>query len=712
MSLSKEAFQELSPRAQKRALSDQAQAAMWRELPDGTTGSLVLQLRDRGAKAERRANLFLGVLLASILVGFLYYASLLLVPQYWNAQRSTYEAQVEIVNDQIKTMNNARKVYRETLQDILFFAARPVKIAGPHYSLGQLSELNDGRTLVALKRASSRYATVNSILRSTDAGLTWQELPNANQVAFQELIVLADNTLIAIEDNGSILRSQDVGESWQTTQSPIVFGTNILRKAPTSSALFAISNSAIVRSDDGGKSWETLSDISDEYFYDLVIQNDEKTLIALGGEVVTRSDDGGDTWETYPFTDSSPVGEITVLPDGQNMIGISKFGSFRTSDGGKEWQAIVLDQGGRPIEVQVLPDGITILAVGSTAGILLSSDKGKNWKPIDVGTQKDMFGLKLLKDGITVVAVGRDGVITRTQDAGKTWQTHESFTTQDLYDLNRLQDGTSLVTLNRGNSITLSLDAGETWRKVLSGADTSLVELYRLRDKSAVIAFDEVGTIVRFDNLLSEALNDAPTESTAAADQALIDFIDTLPGNIPAQPNISQLRTQILTATTIRPQLEQDLLKATTALAEINSGGFSLAQRRQDFDLFMASCLQGSEDSADVTKACADAYAAQNSTEDKSWWATIAETGPPAILLLFLLATLGGLFRYNLRLAGFHNSRADALELLASYDDKAALDTLTALSTALAADKVEFGKANTPADQAVEMFKAFAARSK
>ena len=92
---------------------------------------------------------------------------------------------------------------------------------------------------------------------------------------------------------------------------------------------------------------------------------------------------------------------------------------------------------------------------------------------------------------------------------------------------------------------------------------------------------------------------------------------------------------------------------------------------------------------------------------------------PPGILLLFLLATLGGLYRYNLRLAGFHSSRADLLELVilgqVNLDGAAAGEgahPFPQLADALAADKVQFGKANMPSDQAVEMFKAFMARAK
>ena len=113
-----------------------------------------------------------------------------------------------------------------------------------------------------------------------------------------------------------------------------------------------------------------------------------------------------------------------------------------------------------------------------------------------------------------------------------------------------------------------------------------------------------------------------------------------------------------------------------------------------------------------VTLACTEAWRAELAREQQTWWQTVAVQVPPGVLLLFLLATLGGLYRYNMRLAGFHHSRADALELMIEGRSSAEIEDLATLADALAADKVEFGKANTPADQAVEIAKAVMGRAR
>ena len=91
------------------------------------------------------------------------------------------------------------------------------------------------------------------------------------------------------------------------------------------------------------------------------------------------------------------------------------------------------------------------------------------------------------------------------------------------------------------------------------------------------------------------------------------------------------------------------------------------------------------------------------------------------LLLLFLLGTLGGLYRYSLRIAGFHHARADALKLLTlpAFSDPGAppdpdaespppgatdpTRRYAALVEALAAEKVEFARARAPIDAVVDL---------
>ena len=160
-----------------------------------------------------------------------------------------------------------------------------------------------------------------------------------------------------------------------------------------------------------------------------------------------------------------------------------------------------------------------------------------------------------------------------------------------------------------------------------------------------------------------------------------------------------------------RAGVDADLAEAQNELDKLASGVATLEERQEAFETFMAGCRAGQEETSEgaVTTACVEAYRAGEAAELRDWWSVLAEQVPQGILLLFLLATLSGLYRYNIRLAGFHYSRADALELLVS---NVSIKDLTALADALAADNVKIGAAKTPTDHAAEMATALMNRAK
>lgn len=98
-----------------------------------------------------------------------------------------------------------------------------------------------------------------------------------------------------------------------------------------------------------------------------------------------------------------------------------------------------------------------------------------------------------------------------------------------------------------------------------------------------------------------------------------------------------------------------------------------------------------------ITTACAQAYQAQVLEENDNLWEIMAIRVPPGFLLLFLLVTLGGLYRYSIRLASFNNSRADVLEMLSNGrgpDDPlndGEWKNLRESALSFAGDRVEFG---------------------
>ena len=120
---------------------------------------------------------------------------------------------------------------------------------------------------------------------------------------------------------------------------------------------------------------------------------------------------------------------------------------------------------------------------------------------------------------------------------------------------------------------------------------------------------------------------------------------------------------------------------------------------RLAFDTYLTRCRGGVKNDAanfaELTKTCMESWRAEQAQATSNWWQTLATQVPPGILLLFLLATLAALYRYNMRLAGFHHSRADALELVTEgIIQRGDAEALAKLALALASDTLAFGKVN------------------
>jgi hypothetical protein len=277
-----------------------------------------------------------------------------------------------------------------------------------------------------------------------------------------------------------------------------------------------------------------------------------------------------------------------------------------------------------------------------------------------------------------------------------------SGTDETLYALSTLPDGKTLVAVGWRGTVTRSTDGGDTWQPRTSGTDQSLRALSTLPDGKTLVAVGEYGAIIKIDDRYAPILLKTAITSGSPGDVAMKDAFATLPAYLRTSAVLITPKSQFDTIIAGRDLLADAIATAERAISEIKSGGFSLQQRREDFAAFMATCRTAETE----TQHCTAAYTAIRESERKSLWETVASHTPKAVLILFLLATLGGLYRYNLRLAGFHASRADVLELAEIKrikDPKILAD----LATAFAADKVEFGKsATTPADQAIAMAQA------
>jgi len=381
----------------------------------------------------------------------------------------------------------------------------------------------DANTLVAAGDAGS-------IVRSTDAGLTWQVVREADASHAQILNGLdigPASTAIAVGQDGVILHSTDGGQHWVIAR-PAVVGAPTLRTVAFSgtNALAVGEGGLMLRSTDGGANWTSVPtgvtdgftalafrgsiglavttagdilrsvnggvqwsrvapQITREYDTNVVAFASDSVVVVTGTQSVTRSTDGGVTWQSHAqdsyfgpsdavFT--SPTTGIAV-PSAQNDA------IYATSDGGVTWMRrssgwlLPVAQGYTPgmYAARQGPDG-TLVAVGGSGVIRRSTDAGANWSRVDTSTVPNFGSLWYMSFSSVAqgVAGGPDGLF-RTTDGGAHWSSvganvHHGATWQSVAFVNAM----TVLALDQQGQVAASVDGGATWAARGSAVSTTV----------------------------------------------------------------------------------------------------------------------------------------------------------------------------------------------------------------------------------------------
>ena len=245
----------------------------------------------------------------------------------------------------------------------------------------------------SLTNPDTVYAGVEdaALFRSTDGGLSWQEL--------------------------SGLRNAK-GNLWQPGAGGMCLHTILLDKSHPTRIFVAISAAGTFRTDDNGKTWRPLNhglksqmelpDPSAEVghcVHSLAFHPSHPNVLFMQKHWdVMRSDDAGESWHEISGNLPSDFGfpievhahepeTIYVVPitsDSEHYPPDGKLRVYRSRTGGNEWVALTNGLPQQDCYVNVLRDAMAVdsldpcgLYVGTTGGqVYVSADAGDRWAPI------------------------------------------------------------------------------------------------------------------------------------------------------------------------------------------------------------------------------------------------------------------------------------------------------------------------------------------
>jgi photosystem II stability/assembly factor-like uncharacterized protein len=315
-----------------------------------------------------------------------------------------------------------------------------------------------GPTVAALALAAIFLAFASAAVPA----FTWHLTPTGSTARLRGLSAVSARVAWASGSLGTVLRTIDAGQSWQQV-SPA--GTSALqfRDIEASDADHAVilsigpgSDSRVYVTSDGGQHWDlTFVNDDPDAFYDCMAFFDKKHGLALSDPVGGRfrvivTSDGGRNWHVAngEMPPALP-GEFAFAASGECLV---------TAGGRDAWFA----SGG-----------------GAQARVFHSNDRGENWRvsatPVRSGPTAGIFALAF-RDPRHGLAVGGDfttpslapDALALTADGGTSWSLVADAPNEYRSGASWMTGRVAIVVGPTGSDV--SLDQGRSWRPFDTGS--------------------------------------------------------------------------------------------------------------------------------------------------------------------------------------------------------------------------------------------------
>lgn len=338
---------------------------------------------------------------------------------------------------------------------------------GLHWASVQIPSIYGSGAVAATNTGAFCLADDNgTILRSTDAGLSWQAaVSDTFPVVVKGMAFNTDGVGIIVGNGGIILRSINGGANWQRVPGAAVHLAAVAF-ASRNVVFVGGANGTLMRSDDAGQTWQSAASGTTLDILGLHFGSASNGVLSLPQGLVRVTTDGGSNWNpaTVPANDIPLLG-VGIGPTG-NAVAVGMYGNIlRSTDSGQSWSKVTggaLDQGLLSAAFSTPSNGI---AAGDGGSLLRSIDGGRTWASVVSGGTASWRAAGFF-DAVTGVVLGSDGSVRRTTNGGASWAPAVSGNGVSYRGFARVDAATAVAATDNGLSRTT--DAGLTWGTVLA----------------------------------------------------------------------------------------------------------------------------------------------------------------------------------------------------------------------------------------------------
>ena len=160
------------------------------------------------------------------------------------------------------------------------------------------------------------------VLATSDGGVNWREVkvappPEGGKADRNLFSLFADKagTLYAAAERGTVLRSRDAGQTWQYLETGYKGSLWVGMALDDGGLLVAGMRGSAYRSDDHGNTWRAIDSGSKSSLTGIAAEGQKVTFVGLDG-VVATSDDGGRTLQATQRPDRLALTAVLRAADG------------------------------------------------------------------------------------------------------------------------------------------------------------------------------------------------------------------------------------------------------------------------------------------------------------------------------------------------------------------------------------------------------------
>ena len=316
----------------------------------------------------------------------------------------------------------------------------------------------------------------DSIYKSTDGGMTWNNKTNENFIGLLNSVFFIDSDIGWACGDGILLKTTDAGETWSQFPWNFSYFSDVFFTSKDNGWLATFSG--IYKTTNGGNLWQIKSQ-GDYYQIKFVNTNlgwatgyypntDNYSLV--------KTTDNGNTWNEKYIFHNNTIGEFSFVSELTGWT-IDNDSLMKTTDGGDSWHAYPLPTSSNSFFEFV--DSLNGIVFGYS--IYKTIDGGLSWLECNSFTHSYYFASSFFNKDIGML-IGRGGTLLKTIDGGSTWEDHLKIVDANLSSIQFINQQTGWIAgydglTNRG-LIFKTINNGLKWDKVLFDSLTDIKSLH------------------------------------------------------------------------------------------------------------------------------------------------------------------------------------------------------------------------------------------